>query len=135
MCTACFPFCCREGMVRIALMRMMADEERENAHNAACLTKFAELLVLNDVMTTEQMWRAFSLVGDMYHSSGAMGLDFVLHVAFCLPCALLPKRDAHADVVQYAFFQLRNCSICIWLQARGRRSCRRWRSGWSTPTS
>jgi hypothetical protein len=65
-------------MVRIALMRMMADEERENAHNAACLTKFAELLVLNDILTTEQMWRAFSLVGDMYHSSGARGC--------CCPC-------------------------------------------------
>ena len=60
--------------MRIALMRMMADEERENTHNAACLTKFAELLVLNDILTTEQMWRAFGLVGDMYHSSGATRL-------------------------------------------------------------
>lgn len=59
-----------EGMVRIALMRMMADEEREHAHNAACLTKFAELLVLNGIMTTEQMWAAFNLVGDMYHTPG-----------------------------------------------------------------
>lgn len=57
--------------MRIALMRMMADEEREQSHNAACLTKFAELLLLNGIMTTEQMWAAFNLVGDMYHTSGA----------------------------------------------------------------
>lgn len=60
-----------EGMVRIALMRMMADEEREAPQSAACLTKFAELLLLNGVITTEQMWAAFNLVGDMYHTSGA----------------------------------------------------------------
>eukprot|EP00208_Stichococcus_sp_RCC1054_P006762 CAMPEP_0206143154 /NCGR_PEP_ID=MMETSP1473-20131121/19491_1 /ASSEMBLY_ACC=CAM_ASM_001109 /TAXON_ID=1461547 /ORGANISM="Stichococcus sp, Strain RCC1054" /LENGTH=374 /DNA_ID=CAMNT_0053538439 /DNA_START=322 /DNA_END=1443 /DNA_ORIENTATION=- len=59
-----------EGMVRIALMRMMADEERDPASNAACLTKFSELLVLNGIITTEQMWGAFSLVGDMYQTSG-----------------------------------------------------------------
>lgn len=60
-----------EGMVRIALMRMMADEEREAAANAACLTKFSELLVLNGVISTEQMWACFNLVGDMYQTSGA----------------------------------------------------------------
>ncbi len=60
-----------EGMVRIALMRMMADEEREAAANAACLTKFSELLVLNSIISTEQMWACFNLVGDMYQTSGA----------------------------------------------------------------
>ncbi len=59
-----------EGMVRIALMRMMADEEREASASAACLTKFSELLVLNGIISSEQMWAAFNLVGDMYHTSG-----------------------------------------------------------------
>jgi hypothetical protein len=69
-------------MVRIALMRMMADEEREHAHNAACLTKFAELLVLNKIMSTQQMWAAFNLVGDMYHASGAQ-LTIVIVQQLC----------------------------------------------------
>jgi hypothetical protein len=121
-------------MVRIALMRMMADEERENAHNAACLTKFAELLVLNDILTTEQMWRAFSLVGDMYHSSGARGFHLRCHRFLAMSCGLL----CHTDCSHFQVRMLWCCNPLLNMhpmQARGRRSCRRSRSGWSTPTS
>lgn len=59
-----------EDMVRTSLMRMMVDEERDSQANAACLTKFCELLVLNGMMTKDQMWAAFKLVGDMYQSTG-----------------------------------------------------------------
>ena len=45
-------------------------QDREPASNAACLTKFAELLVLNGLITTEQMWGAFNLVGEMYQTPG-----------------------------------------------------------------
>lgn len=118
-------------MVRIALMRMMADEEREHAHNAACLTKFSELLLLNGILSTEQMWQAFALVGDMYHASGTLPIYFTWHATDIVQC----NRPPHADLLSGLLLSCTFPSGYLFhMQARDRRSCQRWSSGWSTPT-
>jgi hypothetical protein len=118
-------------MVRIALMRMMADEEREHAHNAACLTKFSELLLLNGILSTEQMWAAFALVGDMYHASGMLPSQSSWHAADTVQCG----RPPHADLPSGMLLSAHWHQTPVYMQARDRRSCPRWSSGWITPTS
>ena len=50
-------------------------QEREPAQDAACLTKFAELLLLNGIISSEQMWSAFHLVTNLFESPGAHALN------------------------------------------------------------
>ncbi len=45
-------------------------QDRDPTHNAACLTKFTELLLLNGIISTQQMWTVFNLVGDLFEGAG-----------------------------------------------------------------
>ena len=45
-------------------------QDRDATHNAACLTKFTELLLLNGIISTQQMWAVFNLVGDLFEGAG-----------------------------------------------------------------
>ena len=65
-------------------------QEREPAHDAACLNKFTELLLLNGIIDTEQMWEALSLVANMYHCRGGRPLPSRWRLASNKPRALCP---------------------------------------------
>lgn len=87
-----------EGMVRVSLLRMLADEERDPAHDATCLNKFTELLLLNGIIDTQQMWEALSLVANMYECMQGPAAQAASNVEAWLEAVEPPKAGAALEM-------------------------------------